>query len=324
MGNKLFLSIVYQLWLAIVPILPAIASTPANEHPEAAPYVRLSSRGLTAISSGGQQPVWLEVSMSNPVAANNELANLAHRNLQQEYKKGPAKVSPEELKELAESTGQQPVSTIQLGSKTAPISHLISFTVTNAASKTFSVPIRPLTSTVTSAPNIALDGRTSVRLLYALDPPSLAQLPPGTYLVQATLNTLNQPDMWQGKASSNAIRLTVTGTSKVSQDTEQNDYIAGRFYLLDRQYNRVEEVAVHLLAANPKSISAWELRGDAAYAQGQLTKAEEAYRQALQLHALQAQDKKAGLLPERMRTEPPLYLWTRLAQVLSAKKTKHK
>ncbi|MBI4533323.1 MAG: hypothetical protein HY711_05180, partial [Candidatus Melainabacteria bacterium] len=294
MGNKALLSITVRLWLAFLPIFSAIAATLANERPEAVPYMHLSSRSQTTISSDGQQPVWLEISLSNPTAANMQLANLAYQKVHQESKKGQNTVSPEELKELAESAGQQPVPTIQLGSKATPVSRFITFDVTDASFKSISLLVRPLASTLTSATSITLDGKTSVRLLYTLDPLSLSKLPQGTYLVQATLNTLTQPDMWQGKVSSNAITLTLTGKSSLPNNTEQNDYIAGRFYLLDQQYKRVEEVAVRLLARNPKSISAWELRGDAAYAQGQLAKAAQAYRQALKLHAEQAEDKRSG------------------------------
>lgn len=119
--------------------------------------------------------------------------------------------------------------------------------------------------------------------------------------------------MWTGKIESPQVTLSIKKRldGLPSKDGLLRDYLYGRYYVLDEQFGKVEPYATRLLAADPKSVTAWELRGDAMAGMGDRGKAEAAFRQALaNFDAKYARD--AG-------TEPPEYLVRRYNEVRSEK-----
>jgi hypothetical protein len=146
-------------------------------------------------------------------------------------------------------------------------------------------------------------------LQFGADPGSL---PAGEYRIRAVLDTAKKKGMWNGKVESSEVKLIVRKKLErlAPKDSLLRDYLYGRFYVLDQQYPKVETYAARLLAADPNSINAWELRGDAMAGSGDLVRAEAAFKQALANFDAKYRGKPM---------EPPDYLIRRYNEVRAGK-----
>jgi hypothetical protein len=181
--------------------------------------------------------------------------------------------------------------------------------VLDGSGKPVQVKVRELAF---NSPNpVLLDGRSRLSLWFGVDPEVLAALPEGDYRIRAVLDTTNEKGMWSGKVESRPVTVSIKKRldGLPTKDVLLRDYLYGRFYLLDAQYGKVETYAARLLAADPKSITAWELRGDAMAGTGDRVRAGAAFRRALSNF-----DAKYG---RDGGMEPPDYLIRRYNEIRS-------
>jgi hypothetical protein len=277
------LAIVSLLWIA-VPSLSAADQRPGPPTGNSAnPSISLNAYGQSKWIQDAREPLLLMVSLANPEAARIDAANRDALVKREAYRRsGVLDMMPEkDVEELKKEFIARPIPTFGIGSKSKPPGSLIRWVTTDGTGKPVQLKVRQLSSG--SSDPVLLDGRSGSRLYFGVDPEVLAGLPEGDCRIRAVLDTTNEKDMWSGKIESPPVNVTISkrldGLS--SKDALMRDYLYGRYYLLDAQYGKVEPYAARLLAADPKSITAWELRGDAMAGMGDRGRAEAAFRQAL-------------------------------------------
>jgi len=151
-------------------------------------------------------------------------------------------------------------------------------------------------------------------MAFGVDAGGLATAP-GTYQVRATLDTQKRGAMWQGRSSSEpmAIRLVARPSDGSPTAAADRDYQAGRYALLDRQFDRARSIAERLLARTPGSIAGYELAGDAFAGLDRLGEAAQAYEEGIK-----AFNREVAARPFQSRVQDddyPTYLVERLGEV---------
>jgi hypothetical protein len=270
-----------------------------------APSLSLSSWGRRTVVQDRREPLLLTLDLGNPLAAARREENRTRgRHLRALAKSGVLAKMPEADREAAEQSAEPlPIPVFALGSDEDPVWEVLSVQVRTAAGKPVETRVRPLRSTTRGTRAVTLDGTGSAVLQFGLDPDALAKLPEGDYWVHVLLDTREQEDMWQGIALSGVVTLTLREGGEGAP--EKSDARSARYYWLDGQYDRVEEIAQRMLARDPASIEAWTLRADVAAARGELADAERAYQLLISLYGRQhAQDpapRPPDLLEQRLR-----------------------
>ena len=242
-------------------------------------------------------PLLLRVRLSNPAGS-----NLAQQR---------AVASLNSKKPAAPSPTPDAREVITLGSSAQPLARFLSFRAKDAKGAEIVLSVRALRGTEFPAGTVILDGTTTADFRYGIDAAELAKLEPGVYALVAILSP---PDPaaggGQGQIESVPLRVELR-TGSLSKEQQRVVLLqAGRFYLEDRDYPAMEKQAAALLALDPKSVSAWELRGDAAVVQAKWDEAERSFQEAIK----NAEGRSQAHIPASLR-EPPEYLYERLEEV---------
>jgi tetratricopeptide (TPR) repeat protein len=276
-----------------------------------APSLSLSAWGKQTLTQDRSEPLLLTIELGSPLAAARREENRTRsRHLRALEKSGVLAKMSEADREAAKASAQPlPLPVFALGSDDDPIWEVLSVRVRTAGGKEVESRVRALRSTTRGEPAIRLDGAHSAAFYFGLDPDALSRLPAGEYRLHAQLDTRGKRGMWQGTAVSPVVKLTLTqGGSGAAQ---ASDVRAGRYYWLDGDLDRVEEIAARMLARDPESVDAWVLRADLAAAKGELEEAERAYQLLIGLYARQ----HAGDRDPR----PPEFFTQRLREVQAAR-----
>ena len=278
----------------------ALSTSAQTAPPQAriiAPALHLGTEHGGVVVHDRSLPLLLRVRLSNPAGS-----NLAQQR---------AVASLNSKKPAAPSPTPDAREVITFGPSAQPLSRLLSFRAKDAKGAEMILSVRALRGTEFPSGTFSLDGAATADFRYGIDAAELAKLEPGVYAVVAILS---QPDPaaggWQGQIESAPLRVELR-TGSLSKEQQRVVLLqTGRFYLEDRDYPAMEKQAAALLALDPKSVSAWELRGDAAVVQAKWDEAERSFQEAIK----NAEGRTQAHIPASLR-EPPEYLYERLEQV---------
>lgn len=315
MKEKIFLALFF---LAVL-LAAASGSIYAQEEdslpkPVSGPALSLNIYGEKEFTADAKEPLLLAVGINNPEAFNLSALNENAKQVVDEARKGGDwdSMSKAERRDFQAMHSAHKIPVVTLGSQKRPVWNLISFVVKSASKD--ALIIRALSTNAGREKKIELNEYASASLYYGADAQALSSLPEGDYYIQARLDTKEEKGMWQGEALSPAVKVTLKKEfTPASQDEAYfRNYLYGRFYLYDEQWERVEEYALRLLGQDEESVEAWELRADAFVGKGELEDAEASLIYALNLF----ESKHRNDEPEENEPqEGPRYLERRLGEV---------
>jgi tetratricopeptide (TPR) repeat protein len=245
-------------------------------------------------------PLFLRVNVGNPRADNA-----------QHFTQLQAARSANSSGQSGTARQPRPVETIRLGTAQRPLAALFSFEVRNANGDLEKVTVRPLRDTSFPNASIILSADERPDFLFGLEAGELSKLSPGRYVIRAVLtNDRAESGAWRGRVQSEPLTLDLKNADLTKEQRYKDTLQAGRFYLHDRDYDKMEAQASALLKIEGLSVSAWQLRGDAFVAQNKLDQAEQAYKEAIKIAEKQGQPG----VPDPLK-EPPQHLYRRLQKV---------
>lgn len=259
----------------------------AAEEPAAAPSLSLESFGRRIFVHDAQEPLLLTVVISNPRAANQEQANerIKKEKALYEQKEWLKNLSEEEKKHIEETWEPREAPAVKLGGNKKPLADLLTFRVNHAQGAEVALRIRLLPTKSRLPVEVNLGGSDTLILSYGIETEEWDKIQEGQYQIQAILNTENEEGMWRGKVVSTPLEITLKRRLGFVSPNEANwrDYFSGKFYLLDRQYEKVEPYARQMFFRDHDSIEAWILRGDALDGQEKYEGAEKAFEEAIRI-----------------------------------------
>jgi len=191
------------------------------------------------------------------------------------------------------------VPSAQVGEKGHALTTEISISAVDSGRKPVALTSHPLKEN-DAAETIILDGTNSVHLLFGIDKETLSGIKPGAYTLQASFKSATIP-------TSEPLKIEIEKATKSEAFSVAENYRAGRYYILNHEYERVEPYAAALLSQAP--VMAWELRGDSFLGLNKPREAVTAFKNALTEY-----DKRAS------NNEPPEYILARLAYAQKAAK----
>jgi hypothetical protein len=254
-------------------------------------------------------PLLISIGISNQNIRNTTIRNEQHQRLSQRLKnsKEYQTLSADDQKYLRQDLEQETLTSFTLGSHKRSLLDLIKITLKTSTGETESVPIRKLAWNTNSENKIILDEKTYPIFYFGIDSDQLEKLTPGNYSLQATIDSTQESGMWQGiiRSPSEAFTLTKASGKTGGLNASMRDYLAARFYLLDKKYENVEKHAGRILQRKNMSFHhyAWEFRGDVALAISTKDEARKHYHKALTTYdertaAIQKQWKQKNLFKD--------------------------
>jgi hypothetical protein len=291
-------------------VVGAPTPPPKPEAPTNPLALNLAGHDLPEWTQGTNEPLLLLLSIGNTAAQNMASQNRQRqRELTQLQNKPEIKaLSPTDKAEFDQMHQPAPIPTAEIGEAGKPPAATVQFVIKNAAGKEISFPVRPLADTLKEIGVIKFDETQSRSWFYGADPEKLAELPLGTYTIEAHLSARDAHGAKLPDAVSNLARFTLTRPDTAPEtDVEKanlSDYRNAGFYLYDHQYPKVDPYVEQMLKRDPKSIGAWERRGDEMAGLGRKQEAKQAYYKAL--------DNFAGKYAGQKDIEYPEYLENRL------------
>ena len=230
-------------------------------------------------------------------------------------------LSQEERERIYEQLEPREVETFELGSAQDPLASLIRFTIAPADRGAIDVPVVGLGRNDTADATVVLDERSSVALFFGVTPESLGRLEPGEYTIRARLDTADRPDMWQGVVDTRAesFRLGVLPESVPPAERAVRAFLAGLYYRVDGDYDRVATWAARATELDPGYPGGWELLGDVQAARGDPAGAAEHYTKAIELFDVRKRREFASVEWSEGNPpwEPPLQIHRKLEALLS-------
>jgi tetratricopeptide (TPR) repeat protein len=200
----------------------------------------------------------------------------------------------EEFQSLSDKEKQQVLAAYQpheipefrLGSAQTALEDLVEFRTVDARGNAVELTIRSLAVNDDLPSAQSLDPEQPLLLVYGLEPGFQATASPEELRVTAVLDTRDQAEMWQGVVESDTVTLG-RHAGQAAPDREKANmklYMAGTFYLADRQFEKAKMSAEQLVRQDPSFIGGWLHLGDALAGLGQDAEALEAFRKAMSLY----------------------------------------
>jgi len=286
---------------------PPLASSPAPTDPMAwlddqdvppEPSVSLQINALDELDVLQGTPLIFSVRMANPRAANAASTNDAHQRdvdfAGEQVTRGALSAAAAEPV-LALARRRREVRAVSWGSPDHRWETFLYFDLQpeNAPSQRLSWAVTPVA--VPQAASVTLDATSTIQIDHALAPAGSAAVAPGEYLIAAVLDI--PPDVslpagqWHGRVVSSTVHLTIRSAVQPSPaDTQATELRMAEFFSTTKDWNRAIEHAQRVIVANPTSIPAHIVIGDAKEAQGDLPGALDAYKRARQFFSAQFPD----------------------------------
>lgn len=292
----------------------------AQQHTDAAtPQLTLRAYWHDALMHDKRKPLLLTLVISNDAAYDIELRNHEARLLKHYYDKmGQSQnrdqiqtFTPEQASYIAKVTRQETVPLLKLGSPNKNSADFVSFLYQRADGTPAHLSVRQLKQSTAQPGVITLDANTnSIDLFFGVEPQELQKLEEGTYKIKASLSIKGEKDSWNGDVESNEVSVDLKN-GPPDAETAKTLYHYGRYYLLDADYAKADEIAEQLRTADVDSISACELHGDAALGRRDALEARKWFERGIALYQAKW---KATTLPPNKILEPPTYMQTRLEE----------
>lgn len=301
---------------------PPLASSPAPTDPMAwlddqdvppEPSVSLQIDSLDELEVLQGTPLIFSVRMANPRAANAASTNDARqRDLDSagdQVKQGALSGAAAEPI-LALARRRREVRAVTWGSPEHRWETFLYFELQpdNAPARRLSWPVTPVAAP--QATTVTLDATSTIQIDHALAPAGSAAVAPGEYLIAAVLEIPSDVSLpsgqWHGRVVSSTVHLTITPAVQPSPaDTQATELRMAEFFSTTKDWNRAIEHAQRVIAANPTSIPAHIVVGDAKEALGDGPGALDAYQRARQFFSAQYPDSD----------EAPRYLDLKIARL---------
>jgi tetratricopeptide (TPR) repeat protein len=317
-----FIALVWLAAAAATAAMPDDRQTPTAGSPDTPLLVSLSDPASELQEHPVALPLLLQVAISNPRAANTRSRNDSVQRARERLEKGGEleKMTAAEREAFDRMSGAAPVPAAIVGSQTDPVWSLITFEFVHESGEKFAPTVRPLATTTDLPRTVTLDRSGGPFMAFGIDPSALNTARPGKYDVRATLNTTGRRGMWLGQATSEtiAVRLVAAASDPSSRAQDTRDYQEGRFYLLDKQFDRAESIAKRLLTRTPASVAAFELLGDAYDGLGRYGEAVQAFSAGIK--AFEKRIAVAAPILEDVDADYPTYLLERVAAVRARQK----
>ena len=288
-------------------LLGAVFSAPVHAV-GTGPEISVTASTAAAAHFSGD-PLLIYVSVFNGEATDVGTENANKRDLVKRYKETDkyGALSEAKKKEFLEEYKEVEPPVYTLGSDEKSVSELLRFEVRDSKGDKVEIEVKPLKASQAEKAAVRLDGKSTVFLFFGIDPASLAPLAEGTFAIRADIDTTGEKGMWRGKKSSRAV--TVKLTSKKGTETVGRLYMAGTYYRLDEEYEKVELYAEKLLKKEPDAVGGWILKGDAHKGLGRPEKALSAFEKALELYMDLIKKEKPEIV------EPPSYIFKRINEL---------
>lgn len=208
--------------------------------------LRLTAYGKTSMEQERQAPLLFQVVLKNANADFICAVNRQTSNRRKALNSELAKMSPEERSNFDRLNRVEPVPVINIGSERNPFTSQMQIELRDADGHEAKVNPKLLACDRSLHSTVKLDGQHNPTILFGLDPEALQSLPSNSYRCRAVLQ--------QGaeKIESNEVQFSLTSSEK---DDPIQWYQFGRYYLLDKQYERMIPYIERLQRANnPESV----------------------------------------------------------------------
>jgi len=242
-------------------------------------------KGERAINQSSEDPLLLYITIENSAAIFTNRQNTRNTSILNDYANTEEyKNLPQEARDnLALAYPRIETPPIVLGSNSMPAVDLINIQVRDQNGDNISLATRLLEQSEPSKQVTQLDHTRSLRFTFVVESEQLRALAQGRYHLIASIDTRNQPNMWQGLAYSNAITVSLSTQHPQAKWADSNARATLRSYFLlaDNQYKQAQQHANLWTQRAPKSVDAWSSLGDALVGLKQPEAALEAYNKAL-------------------------------------------
>jgi hypothetical protein len=232
-----------------------------------------------------QRPLLLEVSISNPVAANSQARDVVAQSARAALTAGGrlASMAPAERQALEALLADVPTPSVVLGSADRPVWSLVTFEVRDDAGTVVTWPIRPLASARDLTGAVTLSAGPAAVMAFGMDAADFRNVSSGRYHVRAQLVTDTESGMWRGHTASDDLTIDVVDAPRDGSPAAVTrlDYLEGQYDIVDRHFDEALACADRILARDSSSLWGLVLRGDGFFAQNRLDDAERAYLDAL-------------------------------------------
>jgi len=255
--------------------------------PEPDVALQIDRESELRVSTGA--PLIFSVMLANPRAMNAALENEANQALARaiEVDIAAGKIAQQSAQpRLAKLRRQAAVQSVRLGDEGTGWNDYVRFFLRSPDGKTEPLPWPLRIVAVPQTKAITLGDTETAQLDYLLDPAAADEIAPGDYQIVATVETPAvskvAADSWHGRVESEPVKLTVLQkpASMTPADEEATALQFARYYQAAQDWPQTRTFAEKALAANPNSIPARTLDGEAREAQGDLKGAVEAYQLA--------------------------------------------
>jgi len=270
--------------LYLLTILLPIWNSLAQEN-ESLSVSLIGFNGAQAIDQSIEDPLLLYVTIENSGAIFARRQNARNKSILDNY------AQTEEYKNLSEDARdklalaypQIETPSIVLGANSLPAVDLINIQVRDQNGENINLVTRVLEQSDFAKQITQLDHSRSLRFTFVVESEQLTALAQGHYHFVASIDTLNQQDMWQGWAYSNSVTVSLSAQHPQSDWENSNERASMQSYFLlaDKQYKNAQLHANSWIQRDPESIDAWSSLGDALAGLKQRDAALDAYNEAL-------------------------------------------